>query len=87
MTTSVHPASAQNGVQAVDPAELTVVPRRHPGRWVSGAVVIVIGLLLLRSVVGNERFQWDVVGLYLRDVSIAVGLLAVGHGLDKNSTP
>jgi polar amino acid transport system permease protein len=54
--------------------DLTVVPKRHPGRWVAAAVVLLIGVALLRSVVGNERFQWDVVNLYLRDVSVAQGL-------------
>jgi polar amino acid transport system permease protein len=55
-------------------AELEVVPRRHPGRWVAAAVVVLIGVALLRSVFGNERFQWDVVNLYLRDVSVGQGL-------------
>jgi polar amino acid transport system permease protein len=53
---------------------LTVVRRRHPWRWVSGAVVVAIGLVLLDSVLHNERFGWDTVGLYLRDVSIGRGL-------------
>jgi polar amino acid transport system permease protein len=53
---------------------LTVVPRRHPWRWVSAAVVLLLGLVLLDSVIHNERFGWDTVGLYLRDVSIGRGL-------------
>jgi polar amino acid transport system permease protein len=32
-------------------------------------------VVFLRSVVSNERFHWDVVGLYLRDVSINRGLV------------
>ncbi|HET8600087.1 MAG TPA: amino acid ABC transporter permease [Segeticoccus sp.] len=54
--------------------DLTVVPRRHPGRWVAAAIVVLIGLALLRSVFSNQRFQWDVVNLYLRDFSIGQGL-------------
>lgn len=53
---------------------LRVVPKRHPGRWIAALVVLVVGLVLLRSVVQNPRFQWEVVSLYLRDVSIGQGL-------------
>ncbi|WP_347355048.1 amino acid ABC transporter permease [Intrasporangium sp.] len=55
-------------------AQPTVVPRRHPGRWVSAVVVLLLAALLLRSVFSNENFQWDVVGLYLRDVEIGQGV-------------
>ena len=53
---------------------LTVVARRHPWRWVTAAVVLALGALLLDSVVHNGRFGWETVGLYLRDVSIGRGL-------------
>ena len=53
----------------------TVVKARHPGRWLSAAVIIVIAGLLLLSVMTNPNFGWDVVGLYLRDVSIGRGIL------------
>ncbi|QTG82698.1 amino acid ABC transporter permease [Arthrobacter crystallopoietes] len=53
----------------------TVVKARHPGRWLSAAVIIVIAGLLLHSVMTNPNFGWDVVGLYLRDVSIGRGIL------------
>ncbi len=56
-------------------AELTVVPRRHVGRWISAIVIIGIAVLGLRSVITNERFGWSTVGLYLRDVSIGSGLV------------
>jgi polar amino acid transport system permease protein len=53
----------------------TVVKAKHPGRWLSAAVIVVIAGLLLRSVMTNPNFGWDVVGLYLRDVSIGRGIL------------
>ncbi|MFD1211948.1 amino acid ABC transporter permease [Arthrobacter sp. GCM10027362] len=53
----------------------TVVKARHPGRWVSAAVIVLAAALLLRSVFTNPNFGWDVVGLYLRDVSIGRGIL------------
>ncbi|GAA3664765.1 amino acid ABC transporter permease [Nocardioides ginsengisoli] len=54
---------------------LTVVPQRHWGRLVSALVILAVGVVFARSVVTNERFGWDVVGTYLRDVSIAHGLV------------
>ena len=57
-----------------DPAAMKVVPVRHPGRWVAGAVILVLVAMLFNSLVfskvvrGNQtegRFQWDEVGKYL----------------------
>ncbi len=55
--------------------ELVVVAKRHPGRMLTAAAVVILGALFIRSVFSNERFGWDVVWLYLRDVSIAQGLV------------
>ena len=55
--------------------DLTVVRKRHPGRLISAAVVVLIGLAALRSVIENPRFGWSVVGDYLQDASIARGLV------------
>ena len=55
--------------------DLSVVRKRHPGRVLSAALILVVGAVFIRSVVSNERFHWDVVGLYLRDVSIGRGLV------------
>ncbi|CDR10109.1 amino acid ABC transporter permease [Streptomyces iranensis] len=54
--------------------ELTVVAKRHPGRWLAALVVLLVAAALVRSVMQNPRFQWDVVNLYLRDFSIGKGL-------------
>ena len=70
MTTALEPVG-----NTVDPDELSVVPKRHPWRWLIAALVLVIAALILHSVVTNPRFGWDVVNLYLRDTSIANGLL------------
>ncbi len=60
----------------VDPAadELTVVQRRHFGRWVGATIILLIAAFGLRSVATNKRFGWSTVWLYLKDVSI-------GHGI------
>ena len=55
-------------------APMKVVPVRHPGRWVSAAVILVLMAMLFNSLVfskvvrGNQtegRFQWGEVGKYL----------------------
>jgi polar amino acid transport system permease protein len=67
----------ETGPEGRDPevkAPVKVVPVRHPGRWVSGAVILVLIAMLFNSLVfskvvrGNaneSRFQWDEVDKYL----------------------
>jgi polar amino acid transport system permease protein len=55
-------------------APLTVRPLRHPGRWIGGAVVLLLTAELIRSMATNPRFEWDVVGEYLFSRAILVGL-------------
>ncbi|RNL60679.1 amino acid ABC transporter permease [Nocardioides marmoriginsengisoli] len=47
---------------------------RHPGRWVAGAAAILLAFVVLESILGNSRLQWDVVGEYLFDEGIMKGL-------------
>jgi polar amino acid transport system permease protein len=56
------------------PEDIKAVPVRRPGRWVAAAIVLILALALLRSVVDNANFQWDVVGQYLFDGRILHGL-------------
>jgi len=57
------------------PEAIQAVPVRHPGRWVSGVIILVIVVLMIRSVATNKNFEWGVVGDYLFDDSIIQGLL------------
>ena len=52
-----------------------IKPARRPGQMVIAAVLIVVGVVLLRAVVTNDRFQWGVVGHYLFDPQILGGLV------------
>lgn len=54
--------------------ELEVVPNRHAGRWVAAAAVLVLVVWTVGSMIGNERFQWDVVGEYLFSPRVLRGL-------------
>jgi polar amino acid transport system permease protein len=56
------------------PDEIEAVPVRHYGRWIAAAVVAIIVASLIRSMVTNDRFEWNVVGDYLFDHRILDGL-------------
>jgi polar amino acid transport system permease protein len=57
------------------PDDIEAVPVRHPGRWVAGAVILVLGAALVRSAATSPGFQWGVVGDYLFDKRIMEGLM------------
>ncbi|MFJ5114700.1 ABC transporter permease subunit [Streptomyces sp. NPDC088551] len=52
-----------------------IVPRRHPGRWLSAAVALLGLAMVVNSVVRNERFQWSVVSQYFTTPAVLDGLL------------
>lgn len=52
-----------------------LVAARHPGQWVSAAVVLVLFAMLVHTVVTNPRFQWGMVGSYFANGSILRGLV------------
>ncbi len=56
------------------PDDIRAVPVRRPGRWVAGAVVLIVAVAVVRSVVSAPGFQWGVVGDYLFDGRILHGL-------------
>ncbi len=56
------------------PDDIRAVPVRHPGRWVAAVIILVIAVAIVRSVVSNPHFEWDVVGEYLFDERILEGL-------------
>ena len=76
-------ASEQAEKGAGRPDVIEAVPVRHPGRWIAGAIVVVIAASIIRSIVTgagskapNTGFQWHVVGHYLFDSRILHGVLA-----------
>lgn len=48
--------------------------RVRPWRWVTGAVLAVLAAQVLAFLVGNERFEWDVVAQYLFEPSVLAGV-------------
>ncbi|MGH9019064.1 MAG: amino acid ABC transporter permease, partial [Acidimicrobiales bacterium] len=72
MTAAPGPAVPDD--TATGPAAPTIVPVRHPWRWVSGVVVVVLAAMLVHTLGFSQvvrgghvegRFQWGEVGTYL----------------------
>lgn len=48
--------------------------RRHAGRWIAAALALLLGVVIVKQLVTNERLHWDVVGQYLFNEEILKGL-------------
>jgi polar amino acid transport system permease protein len=57
------------------PDEIKAVPVRHPGRWVTAAIVALILVSIAKSVATNGNFEWNVVGDYLFDQRVLEGVV------------
>lgn len=57
-----------------DPPANHVTPLRHPWRWVAVAVIAFLAVLLVQSLAKNKNIRWEVVGHYLFDQNILVGV-------------
>lgn len=70
-------AGERNDLTGLDGSldELKVVPLRHPWRWLGALVIGVLIAMLVHALFFNERFGWDIVGQYMTDRSILIGLL------------
>lgn len=65
-----------SGVEQDDSRDARVVlPTRHPGRWTVAGLILVFAVAAAYEVIGNERFQWDVVGEYLFSQPILTGVV------------
>ncbi|MGW2651429.1 amino acid ABC transporter permease [Streptomyces sp. NPDC001393] len=61
--------------QASDSSHVSVVPLRHPWRWVAAGVILLVSLWILRVLVTTPAFEWDVVAQYLFSQSVLTGVL------------
>src|SRR4051812_33268444 len=61
--------------RAAELARLRVVPTRHRGRWVVGAIVILLVGWALTAAADNPHLQWDVVLENFTGESIVAGML------------
>ncbi len=62
---------------------VTAVPVRHPGRWVAGAIVVLLAAMLVHTLafswtyrggVHQPRYQWNVIGQYFTTRPVLLGL-------------
>lgn len=56
------------------PDRIHARPVPRPGRWISAVVLLVLAAMAVHGLVTNEKFRWDVVWLYLRDVNVIRGV-------------
>lgn len=52
-----------------------IIPRRHPGRWVAAALILLLLAMFVEFVVTNQAIRLDIVGKYLFDSTILSGVL------------
>lgn len=57
------------------PDDIRAVPVRRPGRWIAAAVLLLIAASIVRAVITNKNFHWDVVGHYLFNSRVLHGVL------------
>jgi polar amino acid transport system permease protein len=55
--------------------EIKAIPVRHPGRWVAGAIILILAAALAKSIATNHRFEWGVVRHYFTSSQVLHGLL------------
>jgi polar amino acid transport system permease protein len=59
----------------VRPDEIKAIPLRHPGRWIAGAIILVLGVALANSMATNQRFAWGIVRDYFLSSRVLHGLV------------
>ncbi len=56
------------------PAAIHAVPLRHPWRWVSAVVILILVALFLYGAATNEAYRWPVFAKYILDERIVKGV-------------
>jgi len=56
------------------PLPIKAIPQRHPWRWVSAAVLLVLAAMLLNSFITNPAWDWSTVRQYLFSPQILKGV-------------
>ena len=68
-----HPLLARDGDDELLDARL--VGRRKPGQWISAVLALLVVAGIVKSLVTNPRYHWDVVGAFFLRPSILDGLV------------
>jgi polar amino acid transport system permease protein len=54
---------------------IKAIPVRHTGRWISGAMVLLLSLAALYSITTNPRFEWSIVWEFFFSFRVLDGLV------------
>ncbi len=57
------------------PEPIKSIPVRHTGRWIAGAMVLLLSLAALYSITTNPRFEWSIVGQFFFSMRVLDGLV------------
>jgi His/Glu/Gln/Arg/opine family amino acid ABC transporter permease subunit len=57
------------------PEPIKSIPVRHTGRWISGAMVLLLSLAALYSITTNPRFEWSIVWEFFFSFRVLDGLV------------
>jgi polar amino acid transport system permease protein len=60
--------------QPTAPEDIKAVPVRHYGRWIAGAFVVLLAVVVVQSIITNSAMEWNVVGDYLFSDRVLQGL-------------
>ncbi|MET3792770.1 amino acid ABC transporter permease [Aquamicrobium terrae] len=60
--------------EAASGEAIIIAPRRHPWRWIGGAVAVFLMWRIVNSMIYNENFGWDIVAEYLFSPVVLSGL-------------
>ena len=66
--------SAERELSAAPAEELTVVPLRHPMRWVAVAIIALLAAMFFHSLAANPQWQWSYVRGYFTDGQVVKGI-------------
>ena len=53
---------------------LNAVPIRHYGRWIATFFLVLVAMVMVKSLITNPRFRWEIVGEYIVSDPILDGL-------------
>lgn len=56
------------------PELIKAIPVRHPGRWIAGALILIVVFMGIQSIWTNPKFRWDIVRTYFLDVLVVRGI-------------
>ena len=69
------PSGTTEVAGSAPPEQITAVPVRHPGRWVSVAVLALLAAMLVHTLFANSAWRWSLVKKYFTTGTVMHGLV------------